>query len=98
MSDEKKFTSKLDFDISPQSIFDEMKKHSESIDFSQFEKEGLIEKKGDWYKVNNLSKLPESLSSRIDQIKQSKGTVLVKFSNPAQYRKLVKKYEKMGFK
>ena len=99
MSNEKRLQSKLDSVLNnTQSIVEEIKKHSEPIDLSQFEKEGIIEKKGAWYKVNNMNEIPENLRNRIDQLKQSNDSILVKFTNPAKFEKLAKKFEKMGFK
>jgi hypothetical protein len=52
--------------------------HATPIDFEQLEKEGVIEKKGAWYKV--LKALPEYASRQVRSIKNDReGNLLVQF-------------------
>ena len=81
----------------------ELRDHNEeydSIDISKLEKDGIIVKKGAWYLVPNMNKVPEALKFLISEFKQDpkENGILVKITkkkNP--FSKTLKKFEKLGF-
>ena len=60
------------------------KEGSAPIDFDSLIKAGVLEKKGDWYKVLKMDELPSHAQVKIDVINSSKGDVLVKFRTPSK--------------
>ncbi len=64
------------------------------IDFALLEKEGLIEKKGAWFKIKNLKALPEYASRQVRSIKtDGKGNSFVQF--PKSWKRAQQFYRKM---
>jgi hypothetical protein len=67
------------------------------IDFEQLEKDKIIEKKGDWYKVIDIQKLPEHASRQVKSVQiDDKGNYLVKF--PKSWKKAQKSYRRIAGK
>ena len=64
------------------------------LDFEQLEKEGIIEKKGAWYKVKDIKNLPEHASRQIRSIKtDGKGNCFVQF--PKSWKRAQQSYRRM---
>ncbi len=82
---------KLDLLKDPEFI-EALKAHATPIDFEQLEVEGLLRKKGAWYQVENIKKLPEYVGKQIIDVKDdSKGNLLVKL--PKSWGKSQKMYK-----
>ncbi len=81
----------------------ELREHQEEydrLDISQLETDGIIIKKGAWYLIPDMSKVPNSLKPLMNELKQDpkeKG-VLVKISKKKSlFSKTIKQFEKLGF-
>lgn len=71
-----------------------LKQLATPIDFEQLEKDEIIEKKGGWYKIGDIQKLPEHASSQIQSMKtDGKGNFFVKF--PTSWKKAQKSYRRI---
>lgn len=64
------------------------------IDFAELERNGLIEKKGAWYKVKDIHALPGHVSRQIEAVKTDRtGANLVKF--PKSWTRMQRLYRKL---
>jgi hypothetical protein len=61
------------------------------IDFDLLITEGILEKRGEWYKITNLTKLPEHARVKIRAVRPPN---LVKFRKPS---KKLQKFLKRGY-
>ena len=64
------------------------------VDFAKLEKEGIIEKRGAWYKVNSIKNLPEHAVRQIQAMKtNSKGQCFVQF--PKSWKQAQQVYRRL---
>lgn len=67
------------------------------IDYEKLEKDGILEKKGAWYKVKvSKKKLPEYISRQAKAMMSNKGDFLIKL--PKSWKKAQQIYKKMSGK
>lgn len=79
---------------SKEEIINLAKQLATPIDFEQLEKDGIIDKKGAWYKVIDFKNLPEYASRQISGISiENKEILRVKF--PKSWKKAQALYRKM---
>jgi len=67
------------------------------LNLDELENTGLIIKKGAWYFVPNMSKVPESFSVRVSEMKQEKEGIYVKIKKNSPLTSSLKKFEKLGY-
>jgi len=75
-------------------IIELARKLATPVDFEQLEKEGVIEKKGAWYKVKDFKSLPVHAYDQIRSVKNdSNGNCLVQF--PKSWKRAQQLYRRM---
>jgi hypothetical protein len=80
--------------ISKDEIITLAKKLATPVNFVELEKNGIIEKKGAWYKIKNIKTLPEHASKQIRSIRvDDKGNCFVQF--PKSWKRAQLLYRKM---
>ena len=70
------------------------------LDMAQLERDRVVIKKGAWYLVPDMNKVPDSFKFLIQEIKQDsrENGILVKISNKKDpFSKFIKQFEKLGF-
>ena len=80
---------------SKEEIIERARQLATPIDFEKLEKEGIIEKKGAWHKITDVSRLPEHALIQVHEFKiDDKGNLtLVKF--PKSWKRAQKLYQRM---
>ena len=64
------------------------------VNFVELEKDGIIEKKGAWFRITNMKALPEHASKQIRSIKYDrKGNCFVQF--PTSWKRAQSLYRRM---
>lgn len=78
--------------ITREDILEQANKLATPIDFDQLIAEGVLEKKGAWYKILDMKKLPEHARSQINELTTDGKVKFTKSTKIAQ--KLVDKLSK----
>jgi hypothetical protein len=66
------------------------------VDFEKLERQGLLEKRGAWYIVPDIQMLPEHVTLKISEMKQSQGKVMVKIKKASSFGRLPEKFKRLG--
>jgi len=63
---------------------------AQPVDFDELIAVGLLERKGAWYKVPNLNKLPEHARVKISDLKKDQNGLFVKFRPASKPKKIIR--------
>jgi hypothetical protein len=73
-----------------------VRKLARPVDFKKLERQGLLKKRGAWYIVPNIHMLPEHVTLKISEMKQSQGSVMVKIKKASSFGRLPQKLKRLG--
>ena len=80
--------------ISKDEIIALAKKLATPVNFLEMEEDGIMERKGAWYKIKSINTLPEHASKQIRSIKfDGKGNCFVQF--PKSWKRDQQRYRQM---